>query len=141
MPRGDKTGPEGQGSMTGRAAGYCAGYSVPGFMKPTYGYGRGLGRGYGRGLGRGYRRGFGRGMGRRFVEEQTVYPQRTAFQPAIYPIHQRVEKPESPEQEIALLENYQIGLQNQKADIEQEMDDVKARIEELQTKIQDKNNK
>jgi hypothetical protein len=32
MPRGDGTGPMGFGPMTGRAAGYCAGYGVPGFM-------------------------------------------------------------------------------------------------------------
>jgi hypothetical protein len=34
MPRGDGTGPGGLGPMTGRAAGYCAGYSVPGFYQP-----------------------------------------------------------------------------------------------------------
>jgi hypothetical protein len=34
MPRGDGTGPAGMGPMTGRAAGYCAGYTVPGFMNP-----------------------------------------------------------------------------------------------------------
>ena len=44
MPRGDKTGPTGLGSKTGRAAGYCAGFSVPGYMNPTYVYERGLGR-------------------------------------------------------------------------------------------------
>ena len=32
MPRGDGTGPEGKGSMTGRAAGYCAGFNRPGVM-------------------------------------------------------------------------------------------------------------
>jgi len=57
MPRGDGTGPRGLGPMTGRAAGYCAGYSVPGFMNP-YGGRLGLGFGYGRGLGRGYRRAY-----------------------------------------------------------------------------------
>lgn len=34
MPRGDGTGPAGFGSMTGRKAGYCAGFSTPGFTKP-----------------------------------------------------------------------------------------------------------
>ena len=34
MPRGDRTGPAGMGPMTGRAAGYCAGYNMPGFMNP-----------------------------------------------------------------------------------------------------------
>lgn len=32
MPAGDGTGPMGQGPMTGRAAGYCAGFPVPGYM-------------------------------------------------------------------------------------------------------------
>jgi len=54
MPRGDGTGPAGQGSMTGRAMGYCAGFNAPGFMNA--GFGMGVGRGFGRGLGRG--RGF-----------------------------------------------------------------------------------
>lgn len=57
MPRGDGTGPAGFGPMTGRAAGYCAGYAVPGFMNPVAGRGfRGWGRGRGfGGGGRGWR--------------------------------------------------------------------------------------
>jgi len=44
MPMGDGTGPAGMGPMTGRAAGYCAGYPVPGYMN-TYGGGYfGIGR-------------------------------------------------------------------------------------------------
>ncbi|NLO89199.1 MAG: DUF5320 domain-containing protein [Clostridia bacterium] len=34
MPRGDRTGPYGFGPMTGRGAGYCAGYNIPGFANP-----------------------------------------------------------------------------------------------------------
>jgi len=72
MPRGDRTGPWGQGPMTGRRMGYCAGFSAPGFTAsgPGLGYGRGFGfgrgfaRGYGLGMGRGWRRGgFGRFRG------------------------------------------------------------------------------
>ena len=59
MPRGDGTGPAGLGPMTGRALGYCAGYSVPGYMNPVGRrsfYGRYIGRGiFG---GRGYRNWF-----------------------------------------------------------------------------------
>ncbi len=44
MPRGDGTGPAGMGPMTGRAAGYCAGYSVPGFLNPYGGRYFGVGR-------------------------------------------------------------------------------------------------
>lgn len=40
--------------MTGRAAGYCAGYNMPGYMNPVYGRGFGMGRGgWGRGFGGG----------------------------------------------------------------------------------------
>ncbi len=53
MPRGDGSGPNGQGAMTGRGMGYCAGYVVPG-------YGQGQGRGMGLGMRRGFR---GRGWG------------------------------------------------------------------------------
>ena len=59
MPRGDGTGPMGMGSMTGRAAGYCAGYPVPGFMNPTPGGGFGWGRGRGRGRGWGWQAAYG----------------------------------------------------------------------------------
>ncbi|MGD9941473.1 MAG: DUF5320 domain-containing protein [Clostridia bacterium] len=61
MPRGDRTGPDGMGPMTGRAAGYCAGYGAPGYMSPVGGRGLGYGRGYGRGYGAGFA-GYGRGM-------------------------------------------------------------------------------
>ena len=91
MPRGDGTGPAGLGPMTGRAAGFCAGFPVPGYMNPVgsragfygaavprlgpyrisaYGYGPGYGvayPGYGNlwfGRGFSFDRGFGRGFGR-----------------------------------------------------------------------------
>lgn len=54
MARGDGTGPWGMGPMTGRAAGFCAGYEVPGHMNPGFAAGRG---GFGRG-GRGHRNGY-----------------------------------------------------------------------------------
>lgn len=55
MPRGNGTGPEGLGPMTGRGAGYCAGFGMAG-----------CGRGLGRGLGarRGPGGGFGPGLSR-----------------------------------------------------------------------------
>jgi hypothetical protein len=37
MPRGDRTGPGGMGPMTGRGAGYCAGYDVPGYVNAAPG--------------------------------------------------------------------------------------------------------
>ncbi len=48
MPQGDKTGPNGQGPMTGRRMGLCAGFNAPGFVN------------------NGCRKGFGRGRGWRF---------------------------------------------------------------------------
>jgi hypothetical protein len=54
MPAGDGTGPMGMGPMTGRGAGYCAGFGAPGYMNPTPGGA----------LGGGFRRGGG-GRGRR----------------------------------------------------------------------------
>ena len=89
MPIGDGTGPVGAGPMTGRAAGFCAGYPVPGYTNSAagragfygvgapvvgpyaagaYGYGMPYGgwgrRGFGFGFGRGFGRGWGRGRGR-----------------------------------------------------------------------------
>ncbi|MBC7329627.1 DUF5320 domain-containing protein [bacterium] len=47
MPFGDRTGPLGRGPRTGRGAGYCSGYPVPGFLNPTPGFGFwGRGRGW-----------------------------------------------------------------------------------------------
>ena len=62
MPGGDGTGPGGMGPMTGRAAGFCAGYSVPGYANPVGG--RGMGMGFGRGRGGGFGRGRGFGWGK-----------------------------------------------------------------------------
>ncbi|MGC8977399.1 MAG: DUF5320 domain-containing protein [Candidatus Ratteibacteria bacterium] len=53
MPFGDGTGPLGLGPMTGRAAGYCAGFPVPGYLNPIPGWGW-WGRGW-FGRGRGWR--------------------------------------------------------------------------------------
>ncbi len=43
MPRGDGTGPTGLGPMTGRRAGFCAGYGMPGYANAGWGRGRGGG--------------------------------------------------------------------------------------------------
>ncbi len=49
MPFGNGTGPLGQGPRTGRGAGYCSGYNVPGYANPVFGRGSDFGRGMGRG--------------------------------------------------------------------------------------------
>ena len=59
MPGGDRTGPLGEGPMTGKGFGYCGGLDAPGYgyMRPFFGRGFGFGRGRGRGMRRGM--GFG----------------------------------------------------------------------------------
>ncbi|HHU50608.1 MAG TPA: DUF5320 domain-containing protein [Firmicutes bacterium] len=69
MPRGDCTGPRGMGPMTGRAAGYCAGYPLPGCANSLPGFGMGLGLGCGRGRGR-----MGGGLFRRHRFAKPLYP-------------------------------------------------------------------
>ncbi|MDA3886609.1 MAG: DUF5320 domain-containing protein [Candidatus Delongbacteria bacterium] len=58
MPRGDRTGPNGNGPMTGRQMGNCTG--------TDQNYGRGNGGGFARGGGRNGRRVLGRGNGAGF---------------------------------------------------------------------------
>ena len=73
MPRGDGTGPLGQGPMTGRGLGYCAGYNMPGFANPE-GYGNGRGMAWGRGGGGGRGLAFRRGRGGFFPGFAGVVP-------------------------------------------------------------------
>lgn len=82
MPRGDRTGPMGQGPMTGRGAGFCAGYAVPGYINPAGGMGMGMAWGRGRGGG------FGRGWRNRAMA--WVQP----FQPMAYPMQPPVAAPQ-----------------------------------------------
>lgn len=79
MPRGDRTGPMGDGPRTGRSMGYCSGYPVPGFMNPGVGYGYAWATGFGRGWGRGLGLGRGRGWRRHW---SYPYPP-TEFYPPI----------------------------------------------------------
>ena len=60
MPRGDRTGPNGAGSRTGRGLGFCNGNGVAGFQNNGFGRGFGVCRGFGRGQ---RLNGFGRGFG------------------------------------------------------------------------------
>ena len=62
MPRGDRTGPQGDGPMTGRRLGNCVGNYGPGFEFSQGNFGRGFGRGRGPGQGMRYR--FGQGWNR-----------------------------------------------------------------------------
>lgn len=75
MPRGDRTGPDGWGPMTGRRLGFCTGYAVPGFMTQS-GFGFGRGRG-----GRGPRGAWSMGF--------SNTPR--SFAPPVYPIPEQTE--------------------------------------------------
>lgn len=102
MPRGDRTGPNGMGPMTGRAAGYCAGNQNPGFMS-FYGGGRGFGQGFGRGSGRGFRRGGG------YFPPHSTYP---------------IQHP-APENEAEF-------LKQQASVLEQDLKEIKERLEAIE---------
>jgi len=120
MPRGDRTGPLGAGPMTGRGAGYCAGYSVPGFMNPVGG--RGF---YGRGGGRGRRGGF---YGA-YPEYPPVYPMYGTV-PQPYPYPPVPGAPMAPEttSEIELA-----ALRNQAEYLSNSLDEIRKRIESLES--------
>jgi len=117
MPFGDGTGPRGFGPMTGRAAGYCAGYGVPGYMNPVGGQGY-WGRGFGGG-GRGHRNWF-------YATGLTGWQRAAMGYPMVgaYPYSVPVASPLSSEQEMELLKAQASNLENTLADIQK-------RIEEL----------
>ncbi|MDP8212494.1 MAG: DUF5320 domain-containing protein [Candidatus Zapsychrus exili] len=69
MPGGDRTGPIGMGSITGRRAGYCSGFSAAGYSNILSG--RSVARGSGS---RGFRRGIGCGMGFRWINSNIYSP-------------------------------------------------------------------
>lgn len=121
MPRGDGTGPWGLGPMTGRAAGYCAGYPVPGFMNPFGGRGFGW-----------WRPGFGgRGRGWRFRYYATGVPGWMAFgYPAVpyaRPVYPVPYGPAIPrEQEVAALQEQAQFLQDQLEEINNRLKELEA---------------
>jgi len=61
MPGGDRTGPRGQGSLTGRGFGNCLAYGIPAIAGAVAAFGFGRRRGFGGGFARGLGRGFGFG--------------------------------------------------------------------------------
>ena len=120
MPRGDRTGPMGMGARTGRAAGYCAGNEMPGYMNPGPGGGFGMGFGGGRGFrGGGGGGGGGRGWRHRFYA--TGMPGWMRFGGSPMPYQQA--DPESEKQE----------LKNQARALRSELDLVDKRLGELES--------
>ena len=124
MARGDRTGPRGMGSMTGRAAGYCAGFGVAGYANPVAG--RGFGTGFGRGRGA-WGRGFG-GRGWRNMFNATGFPgwMRLGGYAAPYGYPAPFQKPD-PEMEKE-------ALKGEAEDLQSELDSIKKRLGEIETK-------
>lgn len=123
MPGGDRTGPWGAGPMTGRGAGYCAGYSMPGYMNPIpgrgwYGVGRG---GFPRGGGRGRAFGGGRGWRRGGFYG---YPGYAPFPPQYNPYPPVYHQPS--------VEEEKKFLQEELASLEEELTAIRERIGELE---------
>ena len=123
MPRGDRTGPAGMGSLTGRGLGYCAGFDSPGYMR-TPGLGRGLGLGWGPGWGRGRGRGrYWRGVGYRYpyYDPIRVIPAPYSVQPAL-----------TKENRLEMLKQEKEYLETEMSDIKSSVDDLSKRIAELE---------
>jgi len=125
MPGGDGTGPAGMGPMSGRAAGYCAGYPVPGFMNPVprHGFGRGGGRGFRRGLGFRDIRGWGGYWGAPYGATSYGYGAPQQVPPVNYKAPYGVSP--SPEQEMD-------ALKGQAEYFEDALEGIKKQIQELE---------
>ena len=110
--------------MTGRAAGYCAGYSVPGTMNPMGGRGY---RGRGRGGGRGRRNWFyetGLTGWQRATQGLPAFGGPPAYPP---PYASPIPPTVTRAQELD-------ALKGQAEYFEDELDGIRRRIEELQSK-------
>jgi hypothetical protein len=117
--------------MTGRAAGYCAGYSVPGYMNPRLGYGRGWGRGYGRGW-----RSFPSPYPYTYPISIQAPPQQYADPTYAYSPTYPTPTAQSPEQELRAVEGYKNRLKAEQAALEREMNEIEKRIGELKANIE-----
>ncbi|HOF40036.1 MAG TPA: DUF5320 domain-containing protein [Candidatus Hydrogenedentes bacterium] len=127
MPGGDGMGPMGMGPMTGRAAGFCAGYAVPGYMNVAPGRG---GWGGGRGAGWGGGRGGGRGWRNRFFATGQPGWQRAAWG---YPAYGGMPYA-APGTPAMPRENEIEMLKSQAGYFEEALAGIRQRLEELQSK-------
>ena len=131
MPGGDGTGPGGMGPMTGRAAGFCAGYGMPGYANPVGGRGLGFGFGYGFGRG-GWGRGGGRGYRNQFYATGLTGWQRAGLG---YPAFGVMAPPMAPAAPYApaMSNNQQLdALKGQAEYLEDALDGIRKRIEQLE---------
>ena len=119
MPGGDRTGPTGMGSRSGRAAGFCAGYGMAGYTNVAPGGGGGMGFGRGRGFGGRGVGGGGHGWRHRF--HATGLPGWMRF--GGYPIPQL-----EPDQELEKQD-----LKNQAKALQSELNMIEKRLGELES--------
>jgi len=125
MPRGDRTGPWGEGPMTGRGAGFCAGYDTPGYMNPGPG-----GRFGGFGMGRGRRGGsFGGGRGYRHWYRATGLPGWARGRGMGWWYDGPPAQPMSNEQRIEVLAGEAKALERELAEVRKEIDALKSGAE------------
>ena len=121
MPRGDRTGPVGMGAMTGRAAGFCADFRMPGYANPALGRG---GRGFsGRGFGGG-----GRGLRHWFYATGQPGWMRFGGYPAYHAFPAAYWKPD-PELEKQ-------ALRNEADTLKSELEAIQKRLSEIETAAQ-----
>ena len=128
MPRGDGSGPAGMGPMTGRGAGYCGGYAVPGYANPVQGFGRGFGGGFGGGRG-----GRGGGFGWRNRYWATGVPWSVAA-PYAAPYYGAAAGAVAPPVAAASEAEY---LQRQSEALQESLARIKERLEALEAKKED----
>jgi hypothetical protein len=128
MPGGDRRGPNGMGPKTGRGAGYCAGFDVPGYA--NFGRGRGFNRGFS-----------GGGWGRRNMFYATGYRgwQRSgfgrSFRPADFPPPPGYVDPANPQ----LTEEQELDTLKEQAEyLENTLGGLRKRIEELESQEKSK---
>ncbi|MFX0100088.1 MAG: DUF5320 domain-containing protein [Candidatus Hodarchaeota archaeon] len=124
MPRGDGTGPAGQGPMTGRGLGFCAGYDTPGFTKgPGMGWGgRGMAWGWGGRGGRGMA--WGRGARWGVAPVTPAYP---TWVPTQVPVQQPVDN-------VEFLKSQKNALEAQVTNLQVALEQLAKKIEELEEK-------
>lgn len=112
MPRGDRTGPMGMGAISGRGAGFCANYDVPGYANPMVCHG-GMGRAWG---GRGGRNTYYGAGGRgwmRYAAFEVPYPEDI-----------------SPEEKVDMLRTRETWLEGQLIEVRQDITNI-----EKETKV------
>jgi len=119
MPKGDRTGPMGTGARSGRAAGFCAGFEMPGYANTPISGGLGMGRRRRLGGGEGP---MAEGRGWRHRYFSTERPGHRYFANNLSPV-----QPAYPELEKDYLRNRSQALQS-------ELDAINKRLGEMESR-------